>query len=116
MSAKGPITDFTDDEKLEFKPIFIKYINKEYGPKEILQALGNDKIKAQRFKKYADIMVPLLRGMQSEQRVDDLSKKRDLLIQQNQSREAEIAASRDQSAAAASMHVGDVRVTQSYKI
>lgn len=113
MSVKGPV--FTDSEKNEFKPIFVKFLSKEYGSKEVLEALGGDKIKAARFKQYSDLMICLLKRDQAQQKQGELIAQRDILIQQNQAREAAIAASRQQAAAGAAKHTGDVRVTPSYK-
>lgn len=111
MSAGGPLTNFTDAEKLEFKPIYTKYISKEFGPKEIFVALGRNKEKYDRFQGYASIMTNLLVMRQAEKKVEVKIEGRDLLVKQVADREAAIAASRAKSAGAAAQHTPSVRVS-----
>ncbi len=95
MSTKGVKRSFTQEEKLTFKPIFVKYINKEYDSKDILAALSGNKKQFARFKYYAEELTAYMQQRQSISKINELEKSKVLLTKSIEQRESAIKRSRE---------------------
>lgn len=95
MSTKGVKRAFTEEEKFTFKPLFVKYIQKEYGPKDILAALCGDKKQFARFKYYAEQLKEMMQQRQTQSKIDKLEQSKALISKSIERRETEISRSRE---------------------
>lgn len=95
MSMKGAKGAFTEEEKLTFTPIFVKYLHKEYGSTEILAELKGDEQRFARFKCFADNLKSLIHQRQEKSSHEKLENSKALLVKSIESRESSIKQSRN---------------------
>jgi hypothetical protein len=95
MSTKGAKRSFTEEEKLRFKPIFVKYIQKKYVSKDILAALDGDKKQFAQFKRYADELIAFMQQRETQCKIDKLEQSKALLTKSIERRENLIDRSRE---------------------
>lgn len=86
---------FSDEEKLAFKPLFVKYIHQGYSSPEILAALKGDNKLFARFKLYADGLKAIIQQRQDSSKIAALQKSKLLLTQSILESEAAIKVLRD---------------------
>jgi len=94
MSTKGAKAAITDEEKLTFNPLFIKYIQNELSSKDILKAVKGDKKVFARFKSYSEGLTAIINQRQDKSKIAELEKAKVLLTNRIQQREDTIKQSR----------------------
>lgn len=122
MSAGGPKVTFTDEEKIQFRPLFILWASKKLDAKGVLSALGGNKDAFNRFKLYAAEAKQFLEEtkderaelQQANQKISDLNQQRTLLTQSIADREARIAQARAEASASITTSCSSVTVSNKF--
>lgn len=79
MATNGTTVAITTKEKIEFNPLFVKYVQKEYSDKQILAELDGNKKKFSRFQLYANGLIDLLKTQKIEKRIAEIEESKVLL-------------------------------------
>lgn len=79
MARNGTKSAITSKEKIEFNPLFLKYVQKEYTDEQILDEFKGNLRKFSRFQSYANGLIRLLKAQQVEEKIADIQKSKVLL-------------------------------------
>lgn len=79
MATNGTRIAITLKEKIEFNPLFVKYVQKEYTDQQILDKFNGNERKFSRFQSYANGLITLLKAQQIEAEIIKVQKSKVLL-------------------------------------
>ncbi len=94
MATRGPKIVLTPEEKIEFNPLFLKYVKKECDAEQILAEFKGNKSKFSRFEFYTNQLIKLLQTQAIEKQIAEVTKSKTLLTKGIEKHRSNIAQSR----------------------